>query len=286
MIVVDNASTDRSAEVAAEHGAIVVREERPGYGSAYLAGLAHARGEYIVMGDADETYPMRDLAPFVERLAAGRRPRDGLALRGDDPRRGDAVAQPPRRQPDPHGPPERPLRREDLRRPLRDAGGAARRAAGARPPLDRNGVRLGDGLQGVPPQAPGQRDPDRLLPAGRRVEAQPLRRRVAPREVHAPLQPELALLRPGPDAARSSGSSAAIALAAGPGHDLRPHVADPHALRLHRSRSCSARRSSSSGSSRGRSPPRTSARRIAWSSGHAGGCALEHGLVARAASCS
>ena len=39
VIVVDNASTDRSAEVAAEHGATVVREERPGYGSAYLAGL-------------------------------------------------------------------------------------------------------------------------------------------------------------------------------------------------------------------------------------------------------
>ena len=71
VIVVDNASTDRSAEVAAEHGAIVVREERPGYGSAYLAGLAIARGEYIVMGDADETYPIRDLAPFVDRLAEG-----------------------------------------------------------------------------------------------------------------------------------------------------------------------------------------------------------------------
>ena len=71
VIVVDNASTDRSADIAAEHGAVVVREERPGYGSAYLAGLAHARGEYIVMGDADETYPMQELAPFVERLAAG-----------------------------------------------------------------------------------------------------------------------------------------------------------------------------------------------------------------------
>jgi glycosyltransferase involved in cell wall biosynthesis len=71
VIVVDNASTDRSAEVAADHGATVVREERPGYGSAYLAGLAVAQGDYIVMGDADETYPMQDLAPFVERLAAG-----------------------------------------------------------------------------------------------------------------------------------------------------------------------------------------------------------------------
>jgi len=71
VIVVDNASTDRSAEVAAEHGAIVVREERPGYGSAYLAGLAVARGDYVVMGDADATYPMRELALFVERLASG-----------------------------------------------------------------------------------------------------------------------------------------------------------------------------------------------------------------------
>jgi len=71
VIVVDNASTDRSAEVASEHGATVVREERPGYGSAYLAGLAVARGDFIVMGDADETYPMQDLAPFVDRLAEG-----------------------------------------------------------------------------------------------------------------------------------------------------------------------------------------------------------------------
>ena len=71
VIVVDNASTDRSAEIAAQHGATVIREERPGYGSAYLAGLAYARGEYIVMGDADETYPLQELAPFVERLAEG-----------------------------------------------------------------------------------------------------------------------------------------------------------------------------------------------------------------------
>ena len=71
VIVVDNGSTDRSAEIAAGHGATVVLEERRGYGSAYLAGLAHAKGEFIVMGDADETYPMRELAPFVDRLVAG-----------------------------------------------------------------------------------------------------------------------------------------------------------------------------------------------------------------------
>lgn len=71
VIVVDNGSTDRSAEVAAKHGATVVTEPRRGYGSAYLAGLAQAKGRYIVMGDADETYPMHELPRFVDALEAG-----------------------------------------------------------------------------------------------------------------------------------------------------------------------------------------------------------------------
>jgi hypothetical protein len=71
VIVIDNGSTDASAEVAAAHGALVVTEPRRGYGSAYLAGLAAARGEFIVMGDADETYPLHELAPFVDRLEGG-----------------------------------------------------------------------------------------------------------------------------------------------------------------------------------------------------------------------
>ena len=71
VVVVDNGSIDSSAEVAADHGARVVSEPRRGYGSAYLAGLAATEGDYIVMGDADETYPMRELAPFVDRLEQG-----------------------------------------------------------------------------------------------------------------------------------------------------------------------------------------------------------------------
>jgi len=71
VLVIDNGSTDRSAEVAAAHGARVVTERRRGYGSAYLTGLEAARGTYIVMGDADETYPLHELGPFVDRLAAG-----------------------------------------------------------------------------------------------------------------------------------------------------------------------------------------------------------------------
>ena len=71
VIVVDNASTDGSAEVAAAKGASVVSEPRRGYGSAYLAGLEAARGDYLVMGDADDTYPMDELSEFVERLDSG-----------------------------------------------------------------------------------------------------------------------------------------------------------------------------------------------------------------------
>jgi len=71
VLVVDNGSSDRSAEVAAAHGARVVTERRRGYGSAYLTGLEQAHGEYIVMGDADETYPLQELGPFVDRLEAG-----------------------------------------------------------------------------------------------------------------------------------------------------------------------------------------------------------------------
>jgi glycosyltransferase involved in cell wall biosynthesis len=71
VLVVDNGSTDRSAEIAAEHGARIVSELRRGYGSAYLKGLAVARGKYVVMGDADETYPLEQLPLFVERLEAG-----------------------------------------------------------------------------------------------------------------------------------------------------------------------------------------------------------------------
>jgi len=71
VIVADNASEDGSAELAAKAGARVVHEPRRGYGSAYLAGFAAARGEYIVMADADLTYDFADIPRFVEQLEAG-----------------------------------------------------------------------------------------------------------------------------------------------------------------------------------------------------------------------
>ena len=71
VVVADNDSEDRSAELAREAGARVVHEPRRGYGSAYLAGFATARGEYIVMGDADLTYDFEEIPRFVSELDNG-----------------------------------------------------------------------------------------------------------------------------------------------------------------------------------------------------------------------
>ena len=71
VVVADNASDDGSAEIATAAGARVVHEPRRGYGSAYLAGFAAARGQFIVMFDADLTYPFDEIAHFVEQLRDG-----------------------------------------------------------------------------------------------------------------------------------------------------------------------------------------------------------------------
>src|SRR4051812_16328902 len=61
VVVADNASEDGSPELAAAAGARVVHEPRRGYGSAYLAGFDAARGDYIVMADADMTYDFNEI---------------------------------------------------------------------------------------------------------------------------------------------------------------------------------------------------------------------------------
>jgi glycosyltransferase involved in cell wall biosynthesis len=71
VIVADNGSDDGTPDLARDAGARVINEQRKGYGSAYLAGFASARGKYIVMGDADETYDFREIARFIEPLEEG-----------------------------------------------------------------------------------------------------------------------------------------------------------------------------------------------------------------------
>jgi hypothetical protein len=71
VIVADNGSEDGSAKLAEQAGARVVHEPLRGYGSAYLAGFAVARGQYIVMADADLTYDFNEIPRFLGELEAG-----------------------------------------------------------------------------------------------------------------------------------------------------------------------------------------------------------------------
>jgi glycosyltransferase involved in cell wall biosynthesis len=71
VVVADNGSEDDSAAIATAAGARVVHEERRGYGSAYLAGFAAARGTYIITADADQTYDFKEVPRFVASLENG-----------------------------------------------------------------------------------------------------------------------------------------------------------------------------------------------------------------------
>jgi hypothetical protein len=71
VVVADNGSTDGSQWLAADAGARVVSVAEPGYGSALLGGIVAARGQYVIMGDADDSYDFSALTPFVSRLRAG-----------------------------------------------------------------------------------------------------------------------------------------------------------------------------------------------------------------------
>src|ERR1051325_11156763 len=71
IIVADNGSTDGSQAVARELGVRVVEVSRKGYGSAVIGGIDAARGRFVIMGDADDSYDFAAIAPLVEKLRDG-----------------------------------------------------------------------------------------------------------------------------------------------------------------------------------------------------------------------
>ena len=71
VIIADNGSTDGSPAIAEALGARVVHVPERGYGSALMGGIATARGRYVIMGDADESYDFLEIPKFVARLRDG-----------------------------------------------------------------------------------------------------------------------------------------------------------------------------------------------------------------------
>ncbi len=71
VVVADNGSTDGSQQLAEDAGARVVNVSDKGYGNALMGGILAARGEYVIMGDADDSYDFSNLMPFVTELRGG-----------------------------------------------------------------------------------------------------------------------------------------------------------------------------------------------------------------------
>lgn len=71
IIVADNGSTDGSPELAEQLGARVINVPAKGYGNALMGGIKAARGRYVIMGDADDSYDFSALGPFIASLREG-----------------------------------------------------------------------------------------------------------------------------------------------------------------------------------------------------------------------
>ncbi|GAB1821143.1 glycosyltransferase [Herbidospora sp. RD11066] len=71
VVIADNGSTDGSQQLARDAGARVVHIDQKGYGNALIGGIRAARGKYVIMGDADDSYDFTNLMPFVEELRKG-----------------------------------------------------------------------------------------------------------------------------------------------------------------------------------------------------------------------
>jgi len=82
VLVVDNGSTDGSAEIARRAGARVIFERNRGYGNALRRGVEESRGKFIIIADADDSYDLSDLQRFLDGLRGGADLVMGSRLRG------------------------------------------------------------------------------------------------------------------------------------------------------------------------------------------------------------
>jgi len=97
VLIADNGSTDGSQEIARGLGARVIDVPEKGYGAALIAGIAGARGRYVIMGDSDDSYDFSALDPFIAKLrdgydlVMGNRFKGGIAPGAMSARTGDGI---------------------------------------------------------------------------------------------------------------------------------------------------------------------------------------------------
>jgi hypothetical protein len=82
VLIADNGSTDGSQDIALRLGARVVHVAERGYGAALMAGIQDARGEFVIMGDSDDSYDFSQLDAFVDSLRQGNQLVMGNRFRG------------------------------------------------------------------------------------------------------------------------------------------------------------------------------------------------------------
>ncbi len=80
VIIADNGSTDGSIEIAIQNGARVVHVKTKGYGNALRGGIDDARGKFVIMGDADDSYNFLDIPKFLNKLRQGKQLVQGCRL--------------------------------------------------------------------------------------------------------------------------------------------------------------------------------------------------------------
>src|SRR5471032_3035887 len=71
ILIADNGSTDGSQSLAQAAGARVVQIEQKGYGAALIGGIEAAKGRFVIMADADDSYDFTNLDGFLDRLRQG-----------------------------------------------------------------------------------------------------------------------------------------------------------------------------------------------------------------------
>ena len=71
VVIADNGSTDGSLDIARKLGARIIHVQAKGYGNALRGGIANAKGRYVIMGDADDSYDFLEIPKFVKKLRAG-----------------------------------------------------------------------------------------------------------------------------------------------------------------------------------------------------------------------